>query len=201
MIILAVCAVLAQAQPESLRAYQAERRAMSGVDSLYIALDSLGLMTASFEDFKAGFGPIVAGVGQTLATLEGQARRYGAKGLVVRTTLEHLQARTEPLACIVHAPRGQFMLLYAVEDGVVRLVDYPDRIELDDFVFESRWTGDALLLSNQELLPEADLVARLRLRRVGIRITVGLAVGLPLLVVGWLIWRRFRDPGSVALSP
>lgn len=165
-------------------AQRAEPDVYCGSRCLFMALHALEIPVPSYEALEEALGAPQTG-GYSMQDLASAAERFGARTLAVQTTLDRLTRRPGRFACIAHVKDNHFVLLTDVRDGVVTMVDGLEKRSLAAIACNEIWSGKALLISRQELLPEEDLPQPRSWW------TYGLVGGCVLACGGvWIGWRR-----------
>lgn len=155
-----------------------------GAKCLYVALVSLDIDPGAYDRFLEQCGEADTG-GYSLGRLKEIAEAYGAKTLVVKTSLDHLSRRQERFACIAHVDGSHFIMIAGDHDGAAWVIDPPQEGLVSSSMLKTRWPGNALLISNVPL--SADQVIASSYRTWLLVMTVGLCV---LAVSRWLYCRR-----------
>ena len=189
---LLLCLMLSAAEPRD------DREELCGTYSLFVGLNSLDANLPGLEIIEQTLGPPPRG-GHSMADLAAAAEKHGFKTLGVNTTLRNIAERPGRFACIAHLKEGHFALIAQVDTEGVHLVDPPSTSVVMENVWNTVWDGDALLISAESLLPEAEveeLAERaeesLSTRQATRQWTVVTGITLALAAISWLVMRRLR---------
>lgn len=156
-----------------------------GINTLYVGLRALDVEVASGPDeLEQKLGTIPAD-GYSLAQLADVAESYGLHTLGVQTTPENLTRRPGRFVCIAHVQGSHFVNVANVQDGVVSIIDPPREYTMAADAFRTLWSGTALLISPDPLLPEEDLPQPFNWRPLLIAALAALAV--------WSLWIVLRS--------
>lgn len=152
---LTCCLLVATVGAPARTASQPDPRC--GSYCLYIALKAVDVPISSHADLAETLGRPLE-IGYSMGELAEAAKRHGAHVLPVRTNLENLRLRTGRFACIAHLDGHHFVLLNDLSaGGEIGVIDPPRSYRLAEEALASRWTGTALLVSPEPLIPEEDL--------------------------------------------
>lgn len=150
-----------------------------GLKCLHVATTALG-NDDSYSDFLSEAPPPVTERGYSLQQLSDHADSLGFETQLVKTTFDRLElrARRQPFACIAWLPSEHFVLLGDSRDRQVWVIDPPKEHWSDHEVFQARWNGQALLISNVPLDSEDELTKRFGLSTLAWGISMAGLVGL-----------------------
>ncbi len=194
--ILLLCAAVSASSLSGRAADQTgSRRQHCGSYCVYTALKLFGKGPPQFEQFEKALGPPPPD-GYSLEQLKTGAESAGLSALAVSTTLDALNARSQPFACIAHLNGRHFSLIAQADPASVILIDPPYTSIIPHETLLAQWDGTCLLLSDSPLEQEEQLAARLQRQRAyrysgGFLLTVA---GICLLT--WFL--RTRYSGSKA---
>lgn len=121
-----------------------------GAYCTYVALKGLELPVGDYESFERRLGSPER-EGYSLLQLSRIAEQYGARAVSAHTTVRRLQRLRERFTCIALLKTGHFVLVQDIDENGVRVIDPPHTAEFRRDLFEEVWSGDALLLSHEEL--------------------------------------------------
>lgn len=131
-------------------------RSDCGLHCLFASITALRPGSTRLSSLADQLGPPEAG-GYSLLQLKEVAERQGLKTLGVSTSTSALRRRPDRFVCIAAVDGNHFVVVTNVQRGIVSLIDGGKRIETEEAVFSKRWSGDALLLSQDVLTPEAKI--------------------------------------------
>ncbi len=126
--------------------------------------------------------------GCSLGDLAQAAEQLGCNAQSVKTSLECLESRAKPFSCIAHLSTGHFVLLSAITDSTVDVIDPPQTFTMPRSQFEASWSRNCLLISNRVLEPEEAIAKRLMTMRWIWRAVYGAAAAAAVLCL-FFIWR------------
>ncbi len=167
---------------------------------LYVALLASGFEPGTFEDFTRTLGE-PGPEGYSMADLDRRARDAGAETIAIQSTLENLQARQEPFACIALLDSAHFVLLNQIEENHVSIVDPPRSYTLPIDTFRQTWSGNCLLIGPTPFASE-ESINRWR-TRVGWARTaaIGLAVVFGLILLFLIARPMLRSLSGRRVAP
>lgn len=173
------------------RSYAAHTHSLSGLRSLDANLSGL-------DTIEAELGPPPRG-GHSMADLAEAAEKLGFQTLGVHTTLRNLSQRPGRFACIAHLKHGHFVLIAKSDDSGVHVVDPPTAKVVAQNVWNAAWSGDALLISTDSLLPETEVDAISQrasdteaTRQSARKWLMGAAAILGIAAIAWVSFRKRR---------
>ena len=123
---------------------------------LYVGLNALGFEVKDYEALESRLGP-PGRLGYSMEELAEAAKSYGAHTAGVETTPARLRARPGRFACIALMDRGHFVNIYEVQDDSALIADPPTNSTVSLDALKTIWSGKALLISDQPLLPESQI--------------------------------------------
>ena len=137
-----------------------------GLHCLFVSLRHLGL-AVKFDDIRKQLGPVpLTTEGYSLGQLAEVFEKKGLHTLLVETNVDNLLRREHPFSVIAHVDnKTHFVSVLDIDPSTesVRVFD-SKTIKLDSGIawidriaLESRWSGTALLVSPEPLVPEEDL--------------------------------------------
>lgn len=127
-----------------------------GANCLEVALHALEHPEAGSGAVDELLGPATE-KGYSLGELQSAAEKLDLRTRLVRTSLDNLLLREPGFVCVVPLEGGHFVLLGDYNGRDVWIVDPPGEYSLAVELFQDRWDGIALLMSNSELVPEDGL--------------------------------------------
>lgn len=178
-------ACLGAVTPDSLSTTETDVRC--GSRCLYVALKSLDIPVESTSELEESMGSPFPG-GYSMTQIATAAEERGAKTLGVKTTFENLKNRPGRFTCIAFIRGNHYVLFGDVKDGTVTYVDPPIITDIPCATAQIDWQGEALLISADDLVPEADLSKGLATWKYWMAITPCVAVFL------YYRFRRRRIP-------
>ena len=123
---------------------------------LYVGLNALGFEIKDYEALESRLGT-PGRLGYSIEELSEAAKSYGAHAAGVETSPARLRARPGRFACIALMDRGHFVNIYDVQDDTVLIADPPNKSQVSLDALKATWSGKALLISDQPLLPESQI--------------------------------------------
>ena len=147
--------LLTQPDPELLAA----EKPLCGAYCLYVALLTVDAPVPGLDEVESRLGRPPR-TGYSLAQLAKVAESYGMHSLGITTDLDRLSLRQRPFACIAHWGKDHFVNILDVASNQVTYFDSPTVRSIPRVTFETRWDGNALLISRHALAPEEDIVVR-----------------------------------------
>ncbi|MDX2036958.1 MAG: cysteine peptidase family C39 domain-containing protein [Isosphaeraceae bacterium] len=174
--------------------------AFCGGYALSVAFEAMGIERCSPEQVLDALGEPANGY--SIAQLEAEAKRRGLHTLMVRTSLDNLRWRKEPLLCVTLILNRHFVVLHDLSDRFVQYVDYPRNVSIPIETWDAIWEGNSLLLSRVELEAEESIGRRRMLRQsaiVGTLVCLALAVIFRLGQVGRRVLERRRAVASLVV--
>jgi ABC-type bacteriocin/lantibiotic exporter with double-glycine peptidase domain len=105
------------------------------------------------EEIDALLGP-PGPVGHSAADLRAAMEKLGINVLVVSTTLDNIQARTPPFACIIRIRHRHFVVLRDLDDVNAHLLDGGESRVVSRESLERIWDGVAILCATESLEPD-----------------------------------------------
>ena len=132
-----------------------------GPYSLYVAAGALQVDVGSFEEFYKTCGNPDAR-GFSLGQLEAISKRLGLKTYGVKTSADVLAQRTGRFGCIAWIRGNHFVLINAVENGQVSIIDPPRSYQVPVETFATQWDGTSLLISQDAILTDEEVLRQSR---------------------------------------
>ena len=167
--------VIVFALPVSAAAVE-EPKPNCGPYCLYVAARLLGNDVGTFEQFYKRFEE-PDGRGYSLGKLEAVAQSLDLKTYGVQTSAEILALRPGRFACIAWISGQHFVLIHSIDQGQLMIIDPPSTYPIPIEVFRTKWDGQALLISPDELLTDEELIWRSgRSKRWGVAAVVALTL-------------------------
>jgi ABC-type bacteriocin/lantibiotic exporter with double-glycine peptidase domain len=179
------------ADPREL--YDRKACGAAAVYSLMHALDSEGSKRIHFKEIETLLGEPPAD-GYSLSQLSEVAKHFGFEVLGIKTRLSVLRHRSPPYGCICHMQgvggEQHYVVLADINSNSVVLWDGFRQVEMPNKEFESKWDGVSLIVSERDIIPEAELQRTLWYSMVRKRAGIGLAVCLVSFVIYMLAKTR-----------
>ncbi|MGC8644498.1 MAG: cysteine peptidase family C39 domain-containing protein [Isosphaeraceae bacterium] len=147
--VMACMLVLAGSQPPDAGRHGELR---CGAYCLYAALGSLGVEVGGVREIETRMGQPTP-IGYSMEQLAEAASSFGVFTLGVETSLDDLERRQRPFACIASVGGDHYVCVYDVSKTDVFVVDPPHDRVMDRGAFVALWDGRALLLSNRPMSP------------------------------------------------
>jgi hypothetical protein len=123
---------------------------------LYVSLKGLGFPVASYAELEGRLGQPTA-AGYSMAELKSVAESYGAHTMGVKTSIENLRKRRGRLAIIALLDSSHYVNIAECGEDSALLLDPPAEKEIPLVTLEHTWSGEALLVSAEPLVPEEEL--------------------------------------------
>ncbi len=127
-----------------------------GANCIYVASKALADRPSAYADVEKSLGS-PGPRGYSMGQLADYAKGLGLETLGVKTTLERLQRRRRPFACIGLIDETHFVLVSDVDQSQVHVFDPPKSYSVAHDTFNRSWDGECLLLSTMPLQAEAEL--------------------------------------------
>ncbi len=157
-LLLFASSVTVHGQGTSASEAEVDGRPLCGPNCLYVALRSLDIKVASYDELLSRFHEPERQGGVSMGELNKVAESYGAHTLLVHTSLDNLASRKQRFSCLAFVQDKHFLLITDVHDGNVTLIDPPHPKTVPASTLETFWRGEALLLSVEPLVTEENLV-------------------------------------------
>ena len=179
--VMACMLVLAGSQPPDAGRHGELR---CGAYCLYAALGSLGVEVGGVREIETRMGQPTP-IGYSMEQLAQAASSFGVFTLGVETSLDELERRQRPFACIASVGGDHYVCVYDVSKTDVFVVDPPQDRVIARGAFEALWHGRALLLSDHPLSP-------LPSRRWATWVLLVIGVGAACATITLILLRRRR---------
>ncbi|SIO65061.1 Protein of unknown function [Singulisphaera sp. GP187] len=123
-----------------------------GSYALFVALTALDLGPKTFDELELALGP-PTDRGYSIAQLNEQAKKSGARTLALSTNLDEILARPDRFVAICLINKKHFVILQWIDEaqGMAEIINgtIASRMPLD--TFRTAWGGECLLLGTQPL--------------------------------------------------
>lgn len=117
---------------------------------LFAALKALDVPVDNVQEIESKIGQPTR-IGYSMQQLADAVSMFGAYSIGLETSLEQLEAREGPFACIAALDEGHFVCIYDVDQDHVFVIDPPDRRVMTRAGFGALWGGKALLVSSRPI--------------------------------------------------